>query len=69
MIEFRCCGITNGVMKNMRVFEITKEYEKAFENFIPKYVLAQIGAPGFHTIGEVATDGSDHYAAGLLQKL
>ncbi len=51
----------------MRVFEITKEYEKAFEDFIPKYVLAQIGAPGFHTIGEVATDGSDHYAAGLLQ--
>ncbi len=51
----------------MRVFEITKEYAPAFEEFIPKYVLMQIGAPGFHTIGEVATDGEDYYAAGLLQ--
>ena len=51
----------------MRVFDITKEYAPAFADFIPDYVLAQIGVEGFHTIGEVATDGSDHYAAGLLQ--
>ncbi len=51
----------------MRVFDITKEYAPAFAEFIPAYVLAQIDVEGFHTIGEVATDGSDHYAAGLLQ--
>ena len=51
----------------MRVFDITKEYKKAFADFTPNYVLAKIGDPDFHTKGELATDGEDHYAAGILQ--
>ncbi len=51
----------------MRVYEITKEYGGAFLDFVPDYVVKKIGMPGFHSVGQVVSDGTDHYSAGFLQ--
>ena len=51
----------------MIVYEITKEYAPAFDDFVAKYILAQIDRPGFSTLGEVAVLDGEHYGVGLLQ--
>ena len=51
----------------MLVYEITKEYAPAFDDFVAKYILAQIDKPGFNTLGVVSLMGDEHYGSGLLQ--
>ena len=51
----------------MLVYEISKEYGPAFDDFVAKYILAQIDKPGFSTLGEVAVLDGEHYGVGLLQ--
>lgn len=51
----------------MIVYEITKEYATAFDDFVAKYILAQIDKPGFNTLGVVSLMGDEHYGSGLLQ--
>ena len=51
----------------MLVYEISKEYGPAFDDFVAKYILAQIDRPGFNTLGEMAVLDGEHYGVGLLQ--